>query len=129
MIKGLHHIVLFCRDPEASRAWYERAGFHYLHGYDGMHWLAFGDAQVMLHPLGEADTDAAGGGHARPVLHVAVDSADAAFAQVVSQGLTPIDHQRPGARIQGPVVREWGDREFELCDPDGQWWAYTEVAG
>lgn len=27
MIKGLRPLVVFCADTEASRAWYERAGF------------------------------------------------------------------------------------------------------
>jgi catechol 2,3-dioxygenase-like lactoylglutathione lyase family enzyme len=123
MIVGLHHVVLFCSNPEVSRGWYERAGFRYLHGHGGMHWLALGGAQVMLHPLGDAG--ASTGGHP----NVAVENADAAFAQVVSQGLVPVDHQRPGVGIDGPVMRDWGDREFELRDPDGQWWVYTEIRG
>ena len=40
----IHHIVLYCKAPDASRSWYEAAGFRYLRGYGGMHWLGFDDA-------------------------------------------------------------------------------------
>ncbi len=122
MITGLHHVVLFCSDTEASRSWYERAGFDYLRGYDGMHWFKLGDSEIMLHPGGEGTPPGA------PVLHAAVSDARAAFERALEHGLTPVDHQAPGKRLDGPVVRPWGDVEFELQDPDGQWWAFTERA-
>lgn len=50
MISGLNHIVLFCSDAEESRKWFEHAGFSYKRGYEGMHWFALGEAEIMLHP-------------------------------------------------------------------------------
>ena len=122
LITGLHHIVLFCANTDASKEWYESAGFAYKHGYDGMHWFALGDAEIMLHP---------GGGKAgvnAPTIHVAVASLDELFERVRRAGLEPFDHQNPDASLSAPVLRPWGDREFELADPDGQVWAFTEGA-
>jgi catechol 2,3-dioxygenase-like lactoylglutathione lyase family enzyme len=120
MITGLQHAVLFCRDTDASRARYERAGFTYRRGYEGMHWLEMGDAEVMLRPGGEGEV------RGRPVLHAAVSDAAAALARARANGLRPLDHQDPGRELTEPVRRPWGDVEFELQDPDGQWWAFTE---
>jgi catechol 2,3-dioxygenase-like lactoylglutathione lyase family enzyme len=120
-ITGLHHLVLFCTDTERSRAWYERAGFEYLRGYEGMHWFRLGQAEVMLHPTSETPAGAI------PSLHAAVTDVDACFARARAAGLVPHDHQQPGVTLEGPVTRPWGDREFELDDPDGWRWALTEV--
>lgn len=121
MIAGFHHIVLFCADTDASKAWYEQVGFTYKRGYQGMHWFALGDGEVMLHPGGSsADANA-------PTVHVAVTSLDELFDRVKSAGLQPFDHQNPGSSLAAPVVRPWGDREFELADPDGHVWAFTEA--
>jgi catechol 2,3-dioxygenase-like lactoylglutathione lyase family enzyme len=120
VIKGLHHIVLFCKDTEASKAWYEKAGFAYKHGYDSMHWFRFGEAEIMLHP---ADEVRRGTG---PAVHAAVSDVDALFQHVKRNGLTPVDHQQGGRALEAPVTRPWGDREFELIDPDGYSWAFTE---
>lgn len=122
MIIGFHHIVLFCKDTEKSRAWYERVGFTYKRGYHGMHWFALGDGEIMLHP-GSAETDGNG-----PTIHVSVTALDDMFERVREAGLRPLDHQQPGVLLEAPVERPWGDREFELQDPDGQWWAFTGVA-
>lgn len=121
MITGFHHIVLFCVDTERSKVWYERAGFPYKRGYGGMHWFGLGEGEVMLHPGG---VEAAEG---RPTIHVAVSDLDDLFERVKGAGLNPVDHQQPGAHIDEPVTRDWGDREFELQDPDGQWWAFTQA--
>lgn len=118
-LTGLHHLVLFCTDTEASRRWYERAGFAYLRGYEGMHWFRLGEAELMLHPSDQRPIGAI------PALHAAVDDVDAAFAAARAAGLDPYDHQQPGIRLDGPVTRPWGDREFELDDPDGWRWAFT----
>lgn len=120
MITALHHIVFFCSDTERSKVWYERAGFTYKRGYHGMHWFALGNGEIMLHPgrAGEAGTG--------PVIHVSVTGLDDMFDRVQREGMQPLDHQQPGVRIDAPVRRPWGDREFELQDPDGQWWAFTE---
>ncbi|MCW5875156.1 MAG: VOC family protein [Anaerolineales bacterium] len=121
-ISRLHHLVLFCADTERSRVFYEALGFTYLRGYEGMHWFALGDAELMLHPAEPGEKAGA------PVIHFATPDVDALFARAVAAGLQPLDHQNPGDLMQAPVVRPWGDREFELADPDGQWLAFTEAA-
>ena len=119
-ITGLHHIVLFCADTTVSKRWYEQLGFIYLRGHDGMHWFRLGDAEIMLHP-------ATGTGRGpTPSLHAAVSDVDALFRRVVAAGFAPYDHQQPGVTLNGPVTRPWGHREFELDDPDGVRWAFTQ---
>jgi uncharacterized glyoxalase superfamily protein PhnB len=123
-ITGLHHLVLFCRDTEVAKRWYEQAGFEHVRGYHGMHWFKLGDAEIMLHP---ADVSSAGA--KSPAFHASVSDVDAHFRYVVAQGLSPYDHQGDGSPLTGPVTRPWGDREFELTDPDGHDWAFTETRG
>lgn len=122
MISGLHHIVLFCNDTSRSMQWYEQVGFAFKRGYEGMYWFALGDGEIMLHSGG-------GGRHeGGPTIHVAVTALDELFARVKQAALRPLDHQQPGVSLEAPVVRPWGDREFELQDPDGQWWAFAEAS-
>jgi len=113
MITGIHHVVLFCTDTERSRDWYARAGFEYNRGYGGMHWLNAGPYEIMLHP---ADGGPAGNA---PHIHVATSDVDSMFARARAAGLSPIDHLTPNSELTEPVTRPWGDREFELQDPDG----------
>jgi catechol 2,3-dioxygenase-like lactoylglutathione lyase family enzyme len=122
VIQGFHHLVLFCRDTEASKRWYESVGFEYLRGYHGMHWFRLGDGEVMLHPAENGS-----GGRGTVALHAAVTDVDALYRHVVECGLEPLDHQSDGTPLAGPVTRPWGDREFELCDPDGHNWAFTQA--
>lgn len=121
-ISGLHHLVLFCADTERSRRFYEALGFTYLRGYEGMHWFAVGDAELMLHPAEPGEKAGV------PVIHFAAPDVDALFATAVAVGLQPFDHQNPGTPMQASVVRPWGDREFELADPDGHMLAFTQAA-
>ncbi len=118
---GFAGVVLFCTDTEASRGWYERVGFEYAHGYEGMHWLRLGDGVVMLHPSDSGPNGAV------PEVHVKVADVDGQFRHVVAQGLTPIDHQQPGVELTGPVTMPWGTRQFELDDPDGHRWCVEEA--
>ena len=119
-ISGLDHIVMYCTDTAASRTWYEAAGFAYLRGFDGMHWFAVGDAEIMLHPSPEGPA-----GRSQNIT-VAVPDIDAYFAEAVAKGLTPIHHEQPGVAISGPITQPWGDRLFEMCDPDGYVWGFVE---
>ena len=121
MIAGFHHIVLFCKNTETSKEWFERVGFVHKRGYQGMHWFALGGGEVMLHPGG------AGALANAPSVHVAVTDLDELFAQVKAAGLQPFDHQNPNSALTEPIVRPWGNREFELKDPDGHLWAFTDV--
>jgi catechol 2,3-dioxygenase-like lactoylglutathione lyase family enzyme len=120
-MNGLLRLVLFTTDPEVSRAWYEKAGFEYLRGYDGMYWFKVGSTEIMLHPATHvvpSDTS----------FHVAVEDVDVLFQSFVELGFRPVDHQQPGMNINEPVTRPWGEREFELNDPDGHHWAFTQSA-
>ena len=86
MVSGVHRIVLFCSDTEKSREWYQRAGFDYQRGYDGMYWFAVGDAELMLHP-GNPGVDGN-----RPTIHVTVAGLDQTFERIRATGLEPGDH-------------------------------------
>lgn len=121
MITGMHHVVLFCTDTERSRDWYDRAGFEYNRGYGGMHWFNAGPYELMLHPAPEGPSGNA------PHIHVATSDVEGMFVSVRSAGLTPVDHQQPDVALNGPVTRPWGDREFELEDPDGNRIVITET--
>lgn len=121
MISGFHHAVLFYRDTEAARKWYEAVGFQYARGYHGMHWFSLGPSEIMLHPADESS----GGSGLR--IHVATPDVQALFERVVQAGLQPFDHQQAGQKLSGPVVRPWGAKEFELEDTEGHLWAFTQV--
>ena len=121
MLRDFDHVVLFCADTERSRQWYEKVGFSYLRGYEGMHWFGLGGVQIMLHPA-----EAAPSGH-RCELYARVDDIDAFFAHLKEQGLSPRDHQQPGIVLEAPVERPWGTREIELLDPDGHEWGFVQV--
>jgi catechol 2,3-dioxygenase-like lactoylglutathione lyase family enzyme len=119
MIKELHYLVLFCVDTEKSKEWYEKVGFQYSHGYEGMHWFHLGSGLIMLHPTDEVK-------RSNTVVHTTVEDVHAQFNHVIESGLTPIDHQNDNLAITEPVTRPWGDIEFELEDLDGHRWAFTE---
>ncbi|NMH73662.1 VOC family protein [Bacillus sp. RO2] len=119
MIKGLDHIVLFCKDTESSKEWYTKAGFQYSHGYEGMHWFHLGSGLVMLHPADETNPGIT-------EVHAAVQNVNELFLFVQENGLTPIDHQNGNKGLTEPVTRPWGDIQFELADPDGHRWAFTQ---
>jgi catechol 2,3-dioxygenase-like lactoylglutathione lyase family enzyme len=116
----LHHVVLFCRDTDASAAWYERAGFERLRAYEGMVWFRLGEAELMLHP-----SDTAPSGEV-PELYVAVADVDVVYAHARQVGLGPVHHQAPEG-IDGPFTTPWGSREFELYDPDGHRWGFVQA--
>lgn len=113
-----HHAVLFCRDTEVSRGWYERAGFAWLRGHEGMHWFRLGGGELMLHPSEAGPTGPV------PELYVAVDDIDARFAQLRAAGITPVHHQA-GGPIDAPHTTPWGSRELEAYDPDGHRWGFV----
>jgi uncharacterized glyoxalase superfamily protein PhnB len=119
----LASVVLMCRDTAASRRWYEAMGFSWLRGHAGMEWMAAGATEIMLHP---APRPSGGSGLC---LHAGVADAAAAFRRARAAGLSPYDHQQPGQELTGPVTRPWGAIEFELDDPDGHRWAFTQAPG
>lgn len=87
-----------------------------------MHWFTLGDGEIMLHP------STARGNNSAATVHVAVNQLDDLFERVKNIGMQPFDNQNPDEMLDGPVTRPWGDREFELKDPDGRSWAFTEAA-
>lgn len=119
MITHLHNIVLYCKDPTASRAWYERVGFTGLRGFLGMHWVGLGDLEIMLHPSEQGPAGAC------PQLYAAVDDIDAFLKHLLDQGLQPVHHQAPGP-LMAPVTTPWGSREVELFAPDGHRWGFLQ---
>ncbi len=119
MIKGLDHIVLFCKDTESAKEWYTKAGFLYSHGYEGMHWFHLGSGLIMLHPADEPNPGIT-------EVHAAVHNVNELFRLVQENGLTPIDHQNDNIPLLEPVTRPWGDIQFELEDVDGHRWAFTQ---
>lgn len=120
MFEGINHIVIFCKDTSVSKHWYERLGFDYLNGYEGMHWFMFNGQKLMIHPVEEANPGLT-------TIHIGVKDVNNVFDHCFSQGLEPIDHQQPGEKINSPVRRPWGAIEFELIDPDGHKWAFTQI--
>ncbi|MEM7246571.1 MAG: VOC family protein [Acidobacteriota bacterium] len=120
MISALDHVVLFCKDAEAARRWYEQVGFTYLRGHEGMHWLGLGGIELMLHP---ADQGPSG---QPPMLHARVNDLDALLARCREAGLKPGSHQQPGVELTEPMTMPWGARQFELVDPDGHPWGFLE---
>ncbi|QFT88300.1 Glyoxalase-like domain protein [Bacillus sp. THAF10] len=119
MIKRMDHIVLFCKDTEASKDWYEKAGFTLSHGYEGMFWFKLGEGLVMLHPAEETNAGLT-------EVHAAVSDVYSLFNTVKEKGLLPVDHQNNNLPLEGPVTRPWGDIQFELEDLDGHRWAFTQ---
>jgi uncharacterized glyoxalase superfamily protein PhnB len=120
MLQSIGTIVLFFKDAERAREWYEGLGFSYVRGYEGMHWFRIGDTEIMIHP-----SDKVSGGN-DPAIHVHVSDVDSVFRRALELGQKPYDHQQPGVDLKGPVTRPWGVREFELLDPEGHRWAFTQ---
>ncbi len=120
-IGGLHHLVLYCRDAEAARWWYEKVGFEHLRTDNDEHWFRLGTAEILLHPARRSS------GPGGPAVHVAVSDVDALFRLVLDRGLVPVDHEEGDRPMEAPVTRPWGDREFELQDPEGHRWIFTQA--
>lgn len=115
---GIHHVVLFCSDTDASLAWYVQAGFKVARSYGGMHWLRVGSSELMLHP---AETPSPGD----TVVHVEVEDVDRHLKDL-GEDYYPHAHQEPGVRLRAPVTQPWGDIEFQVVDPDGHVIVFTQ---
>ncbi len=119
MIGGVRWVVLFCRDADACRDWYQAVGFELLNSHEGMHFFRLGDGQLLLHPAEES-----GGGQAE--IHLNVADVHELFARVRKLGGPIYDHQNPGVELTEPVTYPWGDVSFETRDPEGHYWAFTQ---
>lgn len=112
----LKYFVFYSKNTEKSKAWYEKVGFEYLRGFDGMYWFKVGEVEIMLHPV----EDKKESGDAQ--YHIHVDDVHTFIQQVKEAGFQPVDshHMTP---INEPVVREWGT-DFALIDPDQYTWVF-----
>ena len=105
MFVGVHYYVLFHRDLNAGRAWYESLGFSRLHG--GEHGEFFGlpgGGQLMIHP--NADGAPAG---AKPQLYVTVKDVDACVATAERLGgkvLQPLSSRSPVQTLTSSAVTQ-----------------------
>ncbi|MBI4417033.1 MAG: VOC family protein [Euryarchaeota archaeon] len=128
--RRLERIVLYTRDPERMRAFYERIlGFPVL-GTDGPNVrLQAGAAEIVLQPdppfaneefrdfVNQLKGNMRGMG---AVLQFEVDDVDRYFAELTGKGLVPVEPER-NRRLDAPVVRADGRREFAIEDPEGYW--------
>ncbi|TFB23898.1 hypothetical protein E3U55_03540 [Filobacillus milosensis] len=115
----LKNLVLFCKDTDQSKEWYEKAGFNYLRGYEGMYWFEVGGIEIMLHPTNEK------GDSGDAQFHVAVDDIMSFINQIKESGLTPIDYHNMNI-ISEPTTRKWGI-DFGVIDPDGYMWVFIQA--
>lgn len=118
-MNGVLDIVIFCKDTNSSKSWYEKVGFEYLRGHDGMYWFKAGNGELMLHPTDtQSNTDA--------VFQLVVNEVDPLFESVMEKELTPLDFSNGEKVITEPTVQPWGYKEFCLRDPDGYIWAFVQ---
>ncbi|GAA0315344.1 hypothetical protein GCM10008967_02350 [Bacillus carboniphilus] len=120
MLEKIHHLVLFSTNTEIAKEWFERVGFAYSHGFEGMHWFQLGQTEIMLHPADEANPG-------DTAIHIAVKDVHTLFNHVVAQDLEPYEHSNPNQMLSEPVTQPWGDVEFELKTPDGHKIAFTQI--
>ena len=115
--------VLYVRDPERSRAFYETAlGLGPTLVADGYCELACGSAVLGL--LNERAAKILAGAPAgqglRAELYLRVDDVEEAVRRLT----------RAGARCTSPLaVRDWGDRAAYFEDPDGHLVAVAQIGG
>jgi catechol 2,3-dioxygenase-like lactoylglutathione lyase family enzyme len=118
-MNGILDIVIFCKDTNASKTWYEDVGFEFLRGHDGMYWFKIGEGELMLHP---DDTKSKSGDG---VYQFVVKDLLSLSTQLNEKGFSLIDFST-GATLTDPIVRPWGYKEFGLRDPDNYTWAFIE---
>jgi catechol 2,3-dioxygenase-like lactoylglutathione lyase family enzyme len=119
LIQELHQIIVFCRDQNASRAWYELAGFEFMRFEDGSYRFELGRGEIVLEPGTRQAREA-------QTIRVMVRDVLEHFHTVRSRRLEPFHHDEPDP-LEAPSIRPWGDVEFELRDPDGYIWAFVQA--
>lgn len=111
MIKRIHSNLFYSRDLDATRHFYENAGFQ-VEGDEKTIRIIFGDFRLAFVEDGKADIqielDAPRG--VGMFTYVEVDDVDKHYSQLVSKGIKPSSE---------PKDWPWGKREFVARDPDG----------
>lgn len=119
-MNGVLDIVLFCKEPDLSKDWYEKIGFEILRGHENMYWFRVGQGELMLHPTDEKHSST------NAVFQFVVKDISSLFKSVVDKELIPLDFSEGEKVLQEPALRAWGYKEFCLRDPDGYIWAFVE---
>ena len=112
MIKRLHSMLFYASDLKATTSFYRKLGFDVQESEDGMR-VKMGDFTLAF--IDENVTPIKNESGMKPkgigiYAYVEVDDADAHFALVKENGITP--------RTE-PKTWPWGKREFVVKDPDG----------
>ena len=82
-MNGVLDIVIFCKDTNSPKNWYEKVGFEQLRCHDGMHWFKVGNGELMLHPTDtQSNTDA--------VFQLIVNEVDLLFEKCVGKRIDAI---------------------------------------
>jgi len=76
--------------------------------------------EVMLHPAER------GSGRSGLFFHAGVDDVHAHFLQATESGLFPRITSNRASVFPAPYNAPGATSEFELEDPEGHWWAFTQ---
>ncbi len=120
----LHRVVLYYTDTEEAFEWFVGLGFPFLRCQEDTYWFELGEAALMLRPkVGRTEVDDL------MTIHVAVPDVLAVFRLARRLGFQPFDHlsDRFDEALREPVRRPWGEVEFNLLDPGGYLWAFTQA--
>ena len=127
---GLRHIRLYVRDLSRMRQFYETVlGFRPRAVADQAAHFDVGGVDLVLTPdppfadpehrdfINQLKGNMRGMGTS---FHFDVDDVDASFRGLEAKGLVPIDPEK-NRRLDAPLVRADGRREFAIEDPEGYW--------
>ena len=120
MFVGIDYYVLFHRDIEVGRAFYEALGLRHLHGGAHGHFFGLpGGGMLMLHPSEEGRPQGS-----NPQLYVTVSDIHAALAKHRAAGIEAFS---PNGTGELPVTTEWGSVEYCVRDPEGHIWGIAQA--
>ena len=133
--KAFDHLSLFVRDLSRMRGFYEDVlGFPLMTADPRQARFDVGGSSVVLladPPFGDPDYrdfvnqlkgNMRGMGAA---VHFAVEDVDAYFAELRGKGVVPIEPEK-NRRLEEPITRPDGRREFAIEDPEGYWLYFAE---
>lgn len=108
---GVRSIVVYVRDPEESRRFYERAlGLRAIGAAAGRVEFDIDGIRLLLHPTTVDDVDRGVARHGRTEIYFRCEDVDAAAAELRSAGVEI---------IQEATDQPWGERDVAVIDPDG----------
>lgn len=135
---GLRHIRLFVRDATRMREFYERVlGFRVLSVTPDSARFDAGGVEIVLQadpPFADSEYrdfinqlkgNMRGMGSA---LHFDVEDVDAFFRELAAKGVVPVEPEK-NRRLDTPLERPSGRREFAIEDPEGYWLYFGTDAG